>query len=59
MGEEGIVEVYWQVDGTKFSVKHFNTSTKEYFPDYITKMVMTLQEMPGGTYRVLSNLPEA
>ena len=58
-GDNGIVKVYWQTDGTQFSIKHFNTSIKEYFPDYITKMVMTLQEMPNGTYRVLSNLPEA
>ena len=56
---DGIVRVYWQADGTQFNVKHFNTSTKEHFPDLITKMVMTLQEMPDGTYRVLSNLPEA
>ena len=54
IGEDGIIKVYWQTDKSLF-----NTSTNEHYPSGTKKMVMTLQEMPDGTLRVLSNLPEA
>ena len=52
--DEGIVKVYWQTDRSLL-----NTSTKEFYPSGTKKMVMTMQLQEDGTYRVLSNLPEA
>ena len=50
-GENGMVAVYWKPEGL-----HFNTATGEHMKN--AKMVMTLQEQPDGTYRVLSNVPQ-
>lgn len=50
-GEDGMVAVYWKTEGS-----HYNTATGEFMRN--AKMVMTLQEQPDGTYRVLSNVPQ-
>ena len=50
-GTNGTVAVYWET-----SQFPFNTATEEHYQDG-TKMVMTMQEKPDGSYRILSNVP--
>ena len=50
-GEDGMVAVYWEPEGL-----HYNTATGAHMQN--AKMVMTLQEQPDGTYRILSNVPQ-
>ena len=52
-GTEGTVAVYWETKGYYWG----NPTLKE--PLRGAKMVYTMQLQPDGTYRVLSNLPEA
>ena len=47
---DGAVQVYWE------SSTIWNTQTNEPYPNG-TKMVMTMQEKPDGSYLVLSNVP--
>ena len=46
----GTVRLYWQ------SYDNWNTQTNEPYPNG-TKMVMTMQEKPDGSYLILSNVP--
>lgn len=48
---EGIMKAYWETERY-----HLNTATGEFMQG--AKMIMTLQEQPDGTYRVLSNVPQ-
>lgn len=48
---DGTVKVYWE---SEYGI--WNTATQRSYPDG-TKMVMTMQAMPDGGYRILSNLP--
>jgi len=49
--EDGIMKAYWETEHY-----HLNTATGKFM--HGAKMVMTLQEQPDGTYRVLSNVPQ-
>ncbi len=49
---EGKVAVYWEPEGS-----YLNTATGAFVED--AKMVMTLQEQADGTFRILSNVPQA
>lgn len=51
-GTEGIVAVYWETDGRYYGDPDLETPTKG------AKMVLTMQQQPDGTYRVLSNVPQ-
>ena len=48
-GTEGIVAVYWETE----SIQH---ETEGILRD--VKMVLTMQQQPDGTYRILSNVPQ-
>lgn len=51
-GTEGIVAVYWKMDGID------NGKPSVEIPSKGAKMVMTMQLHSDGTYRILSNVPQ-
>ena len=55
-GTEGIVAVYWETeDDIPIDADGFSTGALLRNP----KMVLTMQQQPDGTYRILSNVPQA
>ena len=51
-GTEGVVAVYWETEDYYWGDPTLAS------PSQGAKMVMTMQQMPDGTYRILSNVPQ-
>ena len=50
-GADGIVDIYWETKGPYWGDPTRNEPLRG------AKMVMTMQAMPDGSYRILSNVP--